>query len=210
MSTETYFPDLNTLFARVLDAGIACDQQVRVTICDQTWPKIGIKVTVLVDYRPNCKPTSEAGLYAIAAVVLFEGLSLREYRNYCDSARARMPVHAGGDLRQRAAEGLAAKQLISDSRAVCVYRDEMVMEQLRQAGNARYQPFDADAINLLGSMPVFSAQRDLRCVHGPVDAQALQHAINSILAKDMTCVSESRLESWVAEGPHKSRAPRAA
>ena len=203
MSTETYFEDLNTLFARCVQAGIASDMQVRVVVTEQASPKIGFRVVVLVDYRPNSKARSEATYYAVAAVVLFEGLPRRSYSAHCDAARRAKPQLV--DHRKRDAEALAAKCLIADSRAVCVFRDELVLEHLRQAENNRYEPFDSDAINLLASMPVFGGDRDLQAVHGPITPEMLQRHIDDSIAKNMTCVRHSAFESWVQAGPHPSR-----
>lgn len=211
MNTDTvkYFPDLNALFTRCHELGLACDHEARVSVSMATHPKFGITASVLLDYSTLDSDKSLAKSYAVGATFAFDGMSRLAYERICKQAKTR---HNTGNQRDHSAlaQAHALIELLKSSTAVCLFRDDQIMAHIAVANQGKARPMAGEGYAAVMAAPMYDGKSTLAGAMGSITLEMVTAKVNSTLAKQFVCVYEELLQERVAKGMHPSRRNHAA
>jgi hypothetical protein len=202
MSTPTYLPNLNAVYERIAELGIICQQSARIKVYESTYPKYGYSVTLLLDYSTLDKRPADAHRYAIAAKFHFDGLS---ELNYSRIVRTAKNLHPGTSAGQTAAEAYCAKLLIESGHAVLLYRDDSVLQALRESDLKNAGCFDAELFEKIAQTPVYAGERSLDGSQGLITPEMNAACLRTTLGVDYVHTTEEMLLQLKDQGTHPLR-----
>ena len=196
---KTYL-NLNTAFALFLKLGVTRDLQARAVVREVTYPKLGVRVSLILDYATTHTAPSSANGYAIACTYLFDGLTKTQYEQVIRTAKK---VHSTiTDIGSKAAEMHALELLVSHESAVCLHRDELVLRTIEQAVPKDHCAPSDEAIAAIRCAPIYTGSNLLNGTEGLVTPESAAHHLGVTLAEGSCCHTAEMIEEACAQGVH--------
>lgn len=196
---KTYL-NLNTAFALFLTLGVTRDLKTRAVVREVTYPKLGVRVSLILDYATTHTAPSLANGYAIACTYLFDGLTKTQYEHVIRTAKKAHSTVT--DIGAKAAEMHALELLISHESAVCLHRDELVLRTIEQQVTKNHCAPRDETIAAIRCAAIYTGSDLLNGTEGLVTPESAAQHLRVTLAEGSCCHTAEMIEEACARGAH--------
>lgn len=201
-TTTTTSLDLNEAFHRYNDLRMTRRLKARAAVSILQSPKRGIRVVLLLDYTTSAWDPRMASAQAIGAEFLFDGMSEHTYMAKIRSAKAACGTST--EKQTSAGQMEALRLLIDSTAAVCTYRDSRVLELMSKHLPDSLIQVPASTIDRINASSLYSGEKSLEGIYGPVSADDVAKQVCSTLAVGLTCFTEQRIADEIDAGEHQN------
>lgn len=191
--------DLNAAFHRYNALGVIRHVRPRARVCIQGVSTQVAKVLLLVDYTTSYWDPKLAGVYAVAASFVLDGVSARAYEKAVQGA---IRKHGRGqDGKSYRSELQALCDMLATHQAVCIQRDDILLGMLSEAENHPVASLPA-VLNAVAAAVLYEGEEDISAIKGIVAPAQVEALVQQTLAVGLTAFTEERFQREAAAGQH--------